>query len=350
MAMRVVFFVQGREVPAARFRGWAIARGLAASGLETEVRSPLPSVYGDLGFAARVPGLRAILVPVAALYRLGQLRDLRATDTVFFQRPMVELPTLALERLAARSRRSVFDFDDAIYLNWGGKAKLRRIVAMADRVIAGNRVLAEAADAPEKTIVLPTVVDTERWQAQPERATHGRDVVLGWTGLSCNYRHLTSAAAPIARALRHTGARFLVIADAPPPTSLAELRPEFVPWRAESEIADLARIDIGVMPLPDGPRERGKCAFKLIQYMALGRPGLASPVGANAEVVRDGVDGFLPNTESDWEDHLVRLIRDPELRAEVGQRARARIVEAYSLAAVLPRYRELLCETGFSHA
>jgi glycosyltransferase involved in cell wall biosynthesis len=344
--MRVVFFVQGREVPAARFRGWAIAHALAADGVETQVRAPVPSVYGDLGWAARVPGLRSILVPVSALCRLGQLRNLAATDVVFFQRPLTELPTLALERLAAKSRRTVFDFDDAIHLNWRGREKLRRMVELVDHVIAGNRNLADAAGAPTKTVVIPTAVDTTRWIAQPPRPTRERDVVVGWTGLSGNYRHLAVAAAPIARALRHTGARFLVISDRPPPAALADLHPEFVRWSVDGEIADLARLDVGVMPLPDGPRERGKCAFKLIQYMALGRPGVASPVGANAEVVRDGMDGFLPRNDSEWEEHLMRLIREPELRAELGWRARARIMEAYSLDAVLPSYRELLCPAG----
>jgi glycosyltransferase involved in cell wall biosynthesis len=98
------------------------------------------------------------------------------------------------------------------------------------------------------------------------------------------------------------------------------------------------------MPLPDGPYERGKCAYKLIQYMALGRPGVASPVGANREVVTDGQDGFLPADEAAWQEALARLIDDPALRAAVGARARARVEAAYSLRAVVPRYKALIEE------
>jgi glycosyltransferase involved in cell wall biosynthesis len=273
--------------------------------------------------------------------RVGQLRDLRPDDVVLFQRPMTELATTCLERLAARGRRSVFDFDDAIFLNRGGRAKLRRIVELVDRVIAGNLYLGQATQAPDKTVIIPTAVDTDRWTEQPVRDVRGRDVVVGWTGLSCNFRHLAEAAVPIARALRRTGAHFVVISDRPP-SGLGDLHAEFVPWRAVSELADLARLDVGVMPLPDGPHERGKCAFKLIQYMALGRPGLASPVGANCEVVSDGVDGFLPRTDAEWEDALVRLIENVELRAQIGQRARARVQAAYSLTAVVPRYLDVI--------
>ncbi len=340
--MRVVFFLQGQRVPAARFRGMAVARALGATGLDCALRIPVPSVYGDWLPGFPVGPWRRPLVPFVVLVRLAQLRNLRPSDVVFFQRPMIELPTVFLEKLAARGRKSVFDFDDAIYLNWGGREKLRRTVALVDHVVAGNRFLAETAEAPEKTTIVPTAVDTDRWSVPPARKTRDRQVVVGWTGMSCNYRHLALACKPIARALRRTGARFLVISDRRPPSELADLQPEFVPWRLESEIEDLARLDVGVMPLPDGPHERGKCAFKLIQYMALARPALASPVGANCEVVTDGSDGFLPHTEADWEEQLVRLIKDPELRAQVGGRARQRVQAAYSIAAVLPRYLQIL--------
>ncbi len=339
--MRVVFFLQGRRVPAARFRGFAVAASLSRAGVECELRVSVPSVYGDWLPAFPHGRWRYPLIPVAALLRVGQLRGLEPDDLVLFQRPMTELSTTALETWAARGRRSVFDFDDAIFLSRGGRAKLRRMVHLVDRVIAGNRYLAEATEAPDKTVVIPTAVDTDLWTEQPVRDVRGHQVVVGWTGLSCNFRHLALAAAPIARALRRTGARFVVISDRQP-AGLGDLRAEFVPWRAESEVADLARLDVGVMPLPDGPYERGKCAFKLIQYMALGRPGLASPVGANCEVVTAGTDGLLPRTDAEWEEGLVQLIADADLRAQMGRRARARVQAAYSLTAVVPRYLEVI--------
>lgn len=340
--MRVVFFLQGERVPAARARGFAIARALEALGIECSLRVPTPSVYGDTRLPWPLDRPRPLYVPLAALSRLAQLGDLRADDVVFFQRPMVELPTILLERIAGRGRRTLFDFDDAIFERRAARGKFRRLVGLADRVVAGSRYLAAAAEAPGKTVVIPTAVDTDRFAVQPPRPGRGSEVVVGWTGLASNYPQLASAAPAIARALRRTGARFLVISNQPPPPSLAELRAEFAPWRPETEVADLARVDIGVMPLPDGPYERGKCAYKLIQYMALGRPGVASPVGANREVVTDGVDGFLPGDTGAWEDALVRLIADPSLRAAVGHRARARIEEAYSLRAVVPRYKEVV--------
>ena len=341
--MRAVFFLQGERVPAARARGFALARALSARGVTCDLRPARPSVYGDTQLPWPLDRPRSLYVPFAALARLGQLGDLRQDDVIVFQRPMTELPTVALERWAARGRKTIFDFDDAIFeRRWGAAAKFRRLVALVDRVAAGNRHLAAAAAAPDKTVIIPTAVDTERFASTPPRPVRGREVVVGWTGLSGNYRQLAHRAAGIARALRRTGARFVVISDRPPPRSLAALNAEFVRWRPESEVADLAALDIGVMPLPDGPYERGKCAFKLLQYMALGRPGVASPVGANTEVVTERVDGFLPDSDDAWEEALTLLIEDPALRQEMGARARARVEGAYSLAVVADRYKALI--------
>jgi glycosyltransferase involved in cell wall biosynthesis len=303
---------------------------------------PHPSVYGDtrLPWPLNLP--RPLYVPFGALSRLGQLRDLHSDDVVFFQRPMTELPTTLFERLAARGRRTIFDFDDAIFERRSNRKKFPALIALADRVIAGNPYLAAAARAPDKTTIIPTAVDADRFAFQPTRETRGKDVVVGWTGLSINYRQLGHALPGLTRALARTGARFLVISNEPPPRELAALRPEFVRWRPETEIEDLARIDIGVMPLPDGPFERGKCAYKLIQYMAIGRPGVASPVGANRDVVTEGVDGFLPDDAAGWERAVVSLVEDPSLRRAVGERARARVEAAYSVRAVIPLYKEAI--------
>jgi glycosyltransferase involved in cell wall biosynthesis len=338
-----VFFLQGERVPASRVRGVAVARALAARGVSCELRVARPSVYGDTRLPSPLDRPRWLYLPIAALGRLGQLRDLRQDDVIIFQRPMVELPLLALERWVARGRKTIFDFDDAIFeRRWGARAKFHRLVALADRVAAGSRYLASAAAAPDKTVVVPTAIDTERFPVAPPRGGRGREVAVGWTGLSSNYHQLAHRAGAIARALERTGARFVVISDRPPPPALSMLNAEFVRWRPDSEVEDLARLDVGVMPLPDGPYERGKCAFKLLQYMALGRPGVASPVGANTEVVTDRVDGFLPESDDGWEEALTALIDDPALREQVGARARTRVEKEYSLAVVADRYQALI--------
>jgi glycosyltransferase involved in cell wall biosynthesis len=344
---RVVFFLQGHTIPAARVRGRAIAQILEGVGFGCELRVCHPSVYGDSGVSGPLGRVRPLFYASALASRLSQLGGLHEGDLMFFQRPMFEWPFLWFERHVARGRKSIFDFDDAIYLNPFGRSKLGRMVALVDQVIAGNPILAEVAGAPHKTVVIPTAVDTERFRRFPPREARGREVIVGWTGTHGNYLQLATAKAGIARALRRTGARFLVIADRPPPPDLAELRPEFIRWDPQREVEDLSRIDVGVMPLPDTPWARGKCAFKLIQYMALGRPGVASPVGVNRDVIRHGQNGFLAASDAAWEEALVSLIEDPALRAAMGQAARERVEATYSLSAVLPQYLGVLRRLGF---
>ena len=166
--MRAVFFLQGERVPAARARGFALARALSARGVTCDLARRARASTGTRSFPGRSIGRGALYVPFAALARLGQLRDLRQDDVIIFQRPMTELPTVALERWAARGRKTIFDFDDAIFeRRWGAAAKFRRLVALVDRVAAGNRHLAAAAAAPDKTVIIPTAVDTERFASTP---------------------------------------------------------------------------------------------------------------------------------------------------------------------------------------
>jgi glycosyltransferase involved in cell wall biosynthesis len=339
--VRVVFFLQGRSVPAARARGFALADWLVRAGVSCLCLAPHPSVYGDTTLPWPLGAPRALWSAVATLPRLAQLGRVRSGDVVFFQRFMLQLPTVALERRLAARHRTLFDFDDAIYGTAVGRRKLDRITSLVDRVVAGNATLAQAAAAPGKTTIIPTAIDTERFTPAPRSRTPG-GVVVGWTGLASNYRQLAVALPGIQRALAATGARFRIISNAPPPRALAGLAAEYVAWRPETEIEDLRALDVGVMPLPDDDYARGKCAFKLLQYMALGLPGVASPVGMNSEVVRTGVDGFLPASDEEWTEALVRLIEDASLRQQLGAAARERVVSSYSQAALFPRYLALL--------
>ena len=167
--------------------------------------------------------------------------------------------------------------------------------------------------------------------------------MFGWTGLESNYRQLLTVREPIMRALERTGARLLLNLERAA-TAGARCRRgwSFGPGGPQTEVADLGEIDVGLMPLPDTPYARGKCAYKLIQYMALGRPGVASPVGANCEVVTPATDGFLPASDGEWEETLVSLALEPDLRRRVGEAGRKRVEEAYALAAVVPRCLDVL--------
>jgi len=117
---------------------------------------------------------------------------------------------------------------------------------------------------------------------------------------------------------------------------------EAVPWTLAGEVDALSRIDIGLAPLPDSDWSRGKCGLKLLQYLALGKPVVASPVGVHPEMIEPGVHGLLADGEDAWFDALDRLIGDAALCTTMGQHGRARVEERYSVRAVAPRLIEAL--------
>lgn len=336
--MRVAFFTQGERVPAARFRVEQVVPALRAE-IECTLLPASPSVYGD---TPRLHGgWRALAKPLSVVSRLRQAREIDRHDVVWFQRPAIEYYTAWFERRAARRRPTVFDFDDAIFHNkWGlERHKIRRIIDSAHEVVAGNAYLAEFAAAPDKTTIIPTVVDADRYAPRPD--PDGRFAIV-WTGMSHNLRELAPYAGALRRVLAETGGRLVIVADRLDAPFLAGLDVEFVRWSPAVEVSALAAGHVGVMPLADTPYNRGKCAFKLIQYMARAIPVVCSPVGANTDVVRDGVDGMHAATPDAWATALIDLARDPAMRMRLGAAARQRVVDSYSVAAVAPRYLDVI--------
>jgi glycosyltransferase involved in cell wall biosynthesis len=113
-------------------------------------------------------------------------------------------------------------------------------------------------------------------------------------------------------------------------------------WSEDREVADIQEMDIGIMPLPDAPWMRGKCGYKLIQYMACGLPVVASPVGVNRDIVDHGVNGFLAETPAEWAEALGTLVTDAALRQRMGAKARALVENQYSLRVQGPYIAKLL--------
>ena len=117
---------------------------------------------------------------------------------------------------------------------------------------------------------------------------------------------------------------------------------EHVPWTYDTEADALARGDIGIAPTPCDRWTLGKCGFKIIQYMAAGLPVIASPVGANAEIVRAGDTGLLATTQAEWVEAIRKLAADANLRAAMGRAGRKRVDREFSLARAVDVWTQLL--------
>jgi glycosyltransferase involved in cell wall biosynthesis len=166
---------------------------------------------------------------------------------------------------------------------------------------------------------------------------------IGWIGTpqTAAYLHLVEAALKKVSGVH--GARTVLIGSGAIKLGVPA---EIHTWFENTETKKIEAIDIGIMPLPDEPWERGKCGYKLIQYMAAGIPVIASPVGVNVDIVKSGVNGFLAATQRDWEDALHTLVVDPGLRSRMGTAGRAMVEERFSTQAIAPTLARLIRETA----
>lgn len=295
--------------------------------------------------------LSALLVGLAK--RIQSLASIRSFDYVFIHREAAPVGPPIFEWLAARifRKRIIFDFDDAIWLTdninegvIGRKIKFRKKIGLTCRwsykVSCGNTYLIEYAKQFNNNVQLnPTTVDSidyhnpKRFDKASLRTQEGvSGIVIGWTGSHSTLKYLESIQKTL-QEIENTNrnVHFLVIADKPPKLRLKNLI--FKKWTASNEVSDLMLADIGIMPLPNDEWTKGKCGFKILQYMALEIPSIASNVGINGQIIESGVNGYLCSTESDWLDALNKLISSAELRNKIGKTGRVTVTNHYSLSA-----------------
>jgi glycosyltransferase involved in cell wall biosynthesis len=320
---------------------------LEAAGIEVEVAPLWPEAHLDDLYAGRRSPPRRILARYAR--RLLGLARARSYDAVWLESEAFPyLPALAERALAALEVPVVLDLDDAVFHKYDDhprravrlalSRKIDSAMRRASLVVAGNEYIAARAwEAGARSVeLLPTVVDLSRY---PRRSAPDRAVPrVVWIGTSHNARYLELVAAPLAAPVRAGELEVRLVGAGEPALPFAY---EARAWAEDTETAELQDCDIGIMPLPDTPFERGKCGYKLIQYMACELPVIASPVGVNREMVRDGVNGFLASSQDEWSRALGKLASDAALRLRLGQAGRALVEERYSLAVTGPRLVDL---------
>ena len=341
------------RVPSQRFRYEQYVDFLEQAGFRTTFAPVLD--YGDYAvvYGTGAYARKGLIVTRGLVRRLRDLRRLDGYDIVFVQREALQLGTAWFEAAVARSRaRLVFDFDDSIWLHNASDANRRlawlknpdktgKLISMADLVIAGNDYLAAyAAGFSDAVEVVPTTIDTDAYLRDPS-PTPGAAVTIGWSGSITTIQHF-DLMLPVLRRLKERygdEVTFEVIGDGRYRNEGLDITGR--DWSADTEVRDLSRFDIGVMPLPDDEWARGKCGLKGLQYMALEIPTVMSPVGVNSEIIDDGRNGFLAGDEDEWFDKLVVLIDSVELRRDLGSEARRTVEERYSVRSQRERYVSL---------
>lgn len=256
---------------------------------------------------------------------------------------------LQLSMLQRANSRIIFDFDDAVMfreqkfqqpLSGRSFQKFLRTMNHCAAAVAGNDFLACFANAcVQQVAVLPTAIDLTKYKLK--KPSDGLGLTIGWVGLSDGLPYLEHIQPALRRLTeRFPGIKLKVISDKP--LQLDGVVVENETWRAETEQANLASFDIGIMPLWDSLWTRGKCGYKILQYMGVGTAVVASAVGANNQIVNHGENGFLATTQDDWVRSISALVENAELRNNVGRRGRELVEHSYSLEAFANAYVKLM--------
>jgi glycosyltransferase involved in cell wall biosynthesis len=304
-------------------------------------------------------GIEVTILSTRRSSMAGQLkiiRQARQHDVVVLFKTLGFSP-LELRLLHRANPRIVFDFDDAIMfreqkhrapLDGRNFRKFLRTLNICSAVVAGNDFLACFARACGcRTVVLPTSIDLDRYHLK--NYANGPGLTIGWLGLSDGLPYLRSVA-PVLQRLSQTfpGLTLKVVSDKPLSLDGVTVTNEL--WSLETEQAQLSSFDVGIMPLWDSVWTRGKCGYKILQYMGVGTAVVASHVGVNGEIITSGKNGFLARTEEDWEHAIGSLISDSDQRRTLGLRGRELVETRYSLNAYADGYAKVLRDVAQGNA
>jgi glycosyltransferase involved in cell wall biosynthesis len=328
-----------RAAASSRYRFFEMQSRLARRGIESDIRPVFPKDY----LAHRFTRRSRLVVGVARGYgaRVVDLLRRDRYDLSYIQSECLPYLPASLERLLLRGRTPyVVDYDDAWFHRYDQHSspvvrltlsnKVARLMAGAAAVSVGSRYLYDYASRfNDRVFMLPTSIDVARYPQAPPTREPGQPFTVGWIGSPATTKYLHVVKDALRDFVARRNAAVTIIGAGNDELEIPNLRR--VRWSEDTEVQEVARFDVGIMPLTDDPFTRGKCAFKLIQYMGAWKPVVASPVGENTVVVEHGINGFLATSRGEWLDALQRIGTDPERAAEMGRRGREKVEARYSL-------------------
>lgn len=327
----------GRNDPSARFRIRQHISPLKNAGIRVceyipiiDKHAGLPSIIDDWTPNFLLPAVQRTWHWAKIAARLPGLIGSASADYVWLNRELFP-GRYSLERFLRKP--FILDIDDAVWRGRpDGASTMKRLGQDADVVFAGNRYIADWFAPYSKNIhIVPTAIDTDRFRPAEHASNCDRPFIVGWTGTSGNFGYLYAIEEPLRRFLELFDARLLIIAETPPRfTRLNPSKIDFKCWNPDIEASALQLIDVGLMPLSDTEWTRGKCAFKMLQYMSTGLPVVVSPVGMNADVLSQGGIGFGATTEGDWFEALSWLCQNRGEAQAMGATGRELILKSYS--------------------
>ena len=158
--------------------------------------------------------------------------------------------------------------------------------------------------------------------------------MIGWIGTPSNLAYLRILDNPLKLLHKSNDFIFRVITDPEYRSHIpldSNLPLDVVGWSYPHFVDKLASVDVGVCPMTDDAWTRGKSGYKILEYMALEIPPVASRIPVAEGIIIDRVNGFLASNASEWVGRLRELIDSPWLRSSMGSQGRRTVESRYSL-------------------
>lgn len=332
-----------------RYRSYQYLPYLYNEAIEIKAAPLFDNDYIKDLYAGRKKNLLKVLK--SYIKRIINLYHVRDFDLIWIEKEALPwLPAWIEHKLGLAKANYIVDYDDAIFhrydhhnfklIRWILGKKIDRIMQYATLVLVGNEYLLERAKkaGAKRVEMLPTVIDLGKY---PTNFFNNNEIfTIGWIGSSVTSHYLKLIMPALEEFCKKNTARVVLIGAKK--EELLNIPVEYVSWSEEIEIKKMQKFDVGIMPLPDDGWERGKCGFKLIQYMACGLPVVGSPVGVNAKIIKHGVNGYQAKNINEWIWALQKLKGDQKLRQKMGRAGREIVEKEYCLQITAPRLRDLI--------
>ncbi len=346
----------GRLGASSRMRAFQYIASMEKVGIEVEVQSLISDDLLMQRYATGRYDLRALFT--AYLNRVRALRASRSFDLIWIEKEALPWLPVSIEKALLGRMPYVLDYDDAVFHSYDRNRnilvrlllgrRLDRLMSSSRLVVAGNAYLAQRAiDAGARWVEkVPTTIDLLRYQVEHNREGVESDVpCIVWIGSPSTVRYLIGLSDALVALSEQIRFKLRVIGGE---LRIPGVEVECIKWSEEKEVESIFEGDVGIMPLKDSYWERGKCGYKLIQYMACGLPVVASPVGVNIEIVNNGVNGFLASSQTEWVSSLKALLTNRALGRQMGAAGYSLVAEKYCVQQVGPRLVNLLSHAAES--
>lgn len=337
--MRVFSFVLGSiSCPSSRYRVYNYIDSFKAAGIDFKYSYFWGEFYFKHVLSSKKVFKKRLMLffyfPLCILKRYISILRILRSDIVHIERDFCPGLPIVGEWFIKRILKKIliYEYDDAVYLSDIPRGKTNKVIEMADGVIAGNKYLeAHASMSCKNIICIPTSIDTNKYRN--EKALNKFEnpaIVIGWIGSFSTLKYMELVKRPLSRISKEYNVEICVVCNKKLVWN-SDINITNITWTLESYIRALCRFDIGIMPLESTEWEKGKCGFKLIQYMGVGIPVVASSVGVNNEIITNSVNGFVVDSEEEWYNSLSKLINDAGLRKSMGEEGLKVVQESYSI-------------------